>query len=42
LIFKVLRESRLGKRSGDMSDLSWQTDAQMAKLFPFSQSHMAS
>jgi len=35
LIFDALRDSRLVKRSGDMSDLFWLTDEQMAKLAPF-------
>jgi hypothetical protein len=35
LIFNALRDSRLEKRSGDMSDLYWLTDEQMAKLAPF-------
>jgi transposase len=35
LIFNALRDPRLGKRSGHMSDPYWLTDAQMAKLAPF-------
>lgn len=35
LIFNALRDSRLGKRSGDMSDLYWLTEAQMVKLSTF-------
>lgn len=35
LIFSVLRDSRLGKRSGEMSELYWLTDEQLAKLSPF-------
>lgn len=34
-MFCALRDSRLGKRCGDMSDLYWLTDEQMAKLAPF-------
>jgi hypothetical protein len=35
LIFNALRDSRLGRRSGDMSDLDWLTNEQVAKLTPF-------
>lgn len=35
LIFDALRDSRLRIQSGDMSDLYWLTDAQMAHLEPF-------
>ncbi|SHF30190.1 transposase, IS5 family [Ruegeria intermedia] len=35
MIFDALRVSRLGKQSGDLSDLFWLTDEQMAKLAPF-------
>jgi transposase len=35
LISRALRGSRLRKRSGDMSDLFWLTDAQMARLKPY-------
>lgn len=34
-MFNALRDARLGKRSGDMNDLSWRTNAQMDKLAPF-------
>ena len=33
--FRGARDSRLEKRSGDMSDLVWLSDAQMARLEPF-------
>lgn len=36
MIFNVLSDSRLEKRSGDMSDLFGLTYEQMAKLAPFS------
>jgi transposase len=35
LISAARRDSRLPKRSGDMSDLLWLIDAQMARLEPF-------
>lgn len=35
MIFNALRDSRPVKRSGDMSDLYWLTNEQMAKLAPF-------
>ena len=35
MISVALRDSRLRKRSGDMSNLYWLTDEQMAKLAPF-------
>ena len=31
----MVRDSRLQKRGGDMSDLSWLSDTQMAKFEPF-------
>jgi hypothetical protein len=40
LISVALRDSRLRKRSDDMSNLFWLTDAQMARLAPsFPKSH---
>lgn len=35
MIFAARRASRLGKLSGDMSDLYWLADDRMAKLAPF-------
>jgi hypothetical protein len=35
LIFAALRDAQLEKRSGDMSDLFWLSDAQMACLERF-------
>jgi transposase len=35
MISAIPRDLRLGKRSGDMSNLFWQTDAQMARLNSF-------
>jgi transposase len=35
LISVTPHDSRLGQQSGDMNDLFWLTDAQMARLAPF-------